>query len=169
MRKLLLYPLILVAGLLVGLYLSDGSVWTLVAGPPDMGRETFGEADRPINQFIACTRGADCVAPNLVLEPHPAGPARLLAILDEWTASEPRVERVDDGSDPLHRRYVARSAFFKFPDTISIDAVPSEGGTAFRFSSRSQIGVDDMGVNRARVRNWLARTGVAVPVVSPEG
>ena len=79
-----------------------------------------------------------------------------MAKVDALAASRPRITRVDDGSDPLHRRYIERTALLKFPDTVSIDAVPTEGGTALRMSSRSQIGESDFGANEERVRAWLA-------------
>ena len=161
MRKLILYPLILLAGLLVGLFLSDGSVWTLVAGPPDLGRADYARTDRPMNEFVACVANDPaCPEPSLVIARPAAQPESVLGAIAEVAMQQSRVERVDDGSDPLHRRYVARSAFFKFPDTVSINAAPLNGGTALRVSSRSQIGVDDLGANERRVRLWLAQANV---------
>ena len=158
MRKFIVYPLIVLAGVFVGLWLGNGSVWTLVYGPPDLGRADYAQAARPSNQFVACAGSdAGCTAPDLTLTIHPASPESVLAVVGEAARG---AERVDDGSDPLHRRYVARSAAFRFPDTIDVTALPTNGGTALRVSSRSQIGESDFGVNERRVRDWLARAGI---------
>ena len=154
MRKFILYPLVLVAGLFAGLLLSDGSVWTLIAGPPDMGRADFARVERPENEFVACSEGADCARPDLRFGSMTTTPEAALAMVAEKLG--PDAERVDDASDPLHRRYVVRTRWLKFPDTVSIDAAPLDGRTALRISSRSQIGQSDFGVNEARVRDLVA-------------
>lgn len=157
MRKLVVYPLIVVAGFVVGIGLGDGAVWTLLAGPPDMGRADFARTQRPANEFLACTADdPGCADPDLVIEPHAAPPGNVLAAIENGAFLDPHVVRVDDGSDPLHRRYVARTRILKFPDTITVDAVPMGTGTALRISSRSQIGESDFGVNEKRVRRWLS-------------
>ena len=157
MRRLFLYALALAGGLLVGLLLNGTAVWHLVAGPPDLGRADYTIAERPMNHAVACAADDDgCASPDIEAAPLPDAPKAVLDRLDAVATRRPRVTRVDDGSDPLHRRYVARSRWLGFPDTVAVDAVPLNGGTALRMSSRSQIGVDDFGVNEARLREWLA-------------
>lgn len=52
---------------------------------------------------------------------------------------------------------VQRSALFQFPDFVSVQIVPAEGGgTSLAIYSRSKYGYSDLGVNKARVERLLA-------------
>ena len=155
--RYVLYALVFLAGCWAGLWLSDGAPYQLVAGPPDLGRADFAAGNRPSNQFVACAAAdTGCREEGLTLAVVETDPATLVARVEAVASRQPRTVRVDDGSDPLHRRYVQRSPLMRFPDTVSVDAVPVAGGTALRVSSRAQLGVDDFGANEDRVRRWLA-------------
>ena len=58
--------------------------------------------------------------------------------------------------------YVARSAFWNFPDLIQVGAVPDGTGSRPVIYSRSLYGRYDFGVNHKRVEAWLAQLPEAV-------
>ena len=79
------------------------------------------------------------------------------AILARIAAADPTAERVDDGTNPAYARFVARSRLMRFPDTVDIEAVVlDDGRTGLRAYGRAQLGRSDRGVNRARLKVWLA-------------
>ncbi len=83
-------------------------------------------------------------------------PAALLARLDVAVLADRNVTRVDDGGRPDYRRYVARTAILRFPDTIDAEAIPGDGGTRLRLYSRSLLGKSDLGANAERLEGWRA-------------
>lgn len=73
-------------------------------------------------------------------------------------AAEPRVERLAVDEETLTERWVQRSRVMRFPDTVNVRFVDlGEGRSTLALYSRSQLGSDDMGVNRARIERWLDR------------
>lgn len=53
--------------------------------------------------------------------------------------------------------YVYRSRLMGFPDALSLTLDPTdEGGTRVQIFSRSRFGYGDLGVNAARVADWVA-------------
>jgi len=53
--------------------------------------------------------------------------------------------------------YVYRSRLMGFPDALSLTLDPTdEGGTRVQIFSRSSFGYSDLGVNAARVADWVA-------------
>ena len=53
--------------------------------------------------------------------------------------------------------YVYRSRLMGFPDALSLTLDPTdEGGTRVQIFSRSRVGSSDVGVNAARVADWVA-------------
>ena len=80
-------------------------------------------------------------------------------IADTVIKRQPRVTEV--GVDALtHRReYVQRSLIFRFPDTVTFQFIPVEGSptkSTLASHSRSIYGASDLGVNKARLNDWLA-------------
>lgn len=133
-------------------------IWDRLAGPADLGPVDFATLRRRTvpNDALACSRGA-CPAPaEIELPLFARPPGELLARLEEQVAREGDGNRVDDGSDPLYRRYVLRTPVLRFPDTLDIRARPGPEGTALLLYSRSALGRGDFGTNRARLERLLA-------------
>ncbi len=78
-----------------------------------------------------------------------AGLARLAAVAD----ASPRVKRLAGSVEEGRMTWIVRSAFWGFPDYVTAEAGP--GG--LRVWSRLRFGRSDLGVNRARLEDWLAR------------
>ncbi len=70
--------------------------------------------------------------------------------------SEPRLGLVAADEANLTYRYIQRSKWLRFPDTIVVRLVDLPNGqSTILIYSRSQLGKGDLGVNRARIRRWL--------------
>jgi uncharacterized protein (DUF1499 family) len=112
------------------------------------------------NVFLLCPKEPVlCSAkPDEVSPVFPIGAARLRDRWLEMVASEPRVRLVE--LDPAHLRLVLiqRSAIFNFPDIITVMFVPiGDERSTLAVLSRSRYGRSDLGVNAARVRQWLEK------------
>ncbi|MGI9355966.1 MAG: DUF1499 domain-containing protein [Rhizobiaceae bacterium] len=136
-------------------------VWTSAFGPPDLGQvtfEKFAKGPKP-NQALICPQDL-CDEESLDRESSvydiPAGQLRdeLLKSLDE----EDDLRRVDDGADPLKLRFIQRTTWMHYPDTIRVEIIPIDDDTStLAIYSQSQIGESDFGVNLERVERWLSR------------
>ena len=85
-------------------------------------------------------------------------PAEALASeLDALIMSAPRTKRLAQSEGGLWATYLQRSRVMGFPDYISVRVIPrGEDAATLAIFSRSRFGRSDLGVNRARVENWLA-------------
>jgi uncharacterized protein (DUF1499 family) len=138
-------------------------VWTLL-GPPDLGPVTFETLERRTvpNDALACPEGL-CRAKSDMTPPVFAVDAESLkAAMARVIATEPDVRRV--ASEGLSERFVQRTRWMRFPDTIVVRYLPQgEGRATFALYSRSQVGKGDLGVNRARIARWLEKLSAQVP------
>ena len=114
------------------------------------------------NDFLVCPEGrcrtvVDQSAPVLAV-----APADQLRLWEEVVAASPRtrVLRVDEASLTIHAEQ--RSRLMRFVDTIVVRVLPEDDGrSSFAAYSRSEVGYSDMGVNRARLEDWIARVEAA--------
>ncbi|PTW59109.1 uncharacterized protein (DUF1499 family) [Breoghania corrubedonensis] len=145
--------------------------WEILFGPADLGPvNDFADLKRPKtpNTFLACPREV-CVReePDLVPPVFAADPHELRQALRQIIEAEPRVEHVAGDADGLGDRYIQRTRFMRFPDTIVIRYLPVDvGRTTLVIYSRSKIGSSDYGVNEERVRRWLRALELAVPPIA---
>lgn len=86
-----------------------------------------------------------------------ASPPEVLAAFDRIALSEPRVTRLAGSVAEGQVTYIQRSKLWGFPDYITALAIPADGGSTLAVWSRLRFGRSDMGVNRARVENWVGR------------
>lgn len=114
------------------------------------------------NDVLVCPEGqcravADRPAPMLGL-----AAADQLRLWEEVVTVSPRtrVLRVDETSLTIHAEQ--RSRLMRFVDTIVVRVIPMDDGrSTFAAYSRSEVGYSDMGVNRARIEDWIARVEAA--------
>ncbi len=96
-----------------------------------------------------------------------ATPAELMAAFDRIALSKPDTERLAGSVDDGFVTYVQRTPLVKYPDYISVKAIDiGEGKSALAILSRSRFGKSDLGVNKARITEWLA--GLEDLVATPE-
>ena len=133
-------------------------VWARIFGPPDLGPVDFAalRLRSTPNDALACPEGFCPHARPDIVPPEFGVPAeRLRAILVEVALSEPGTERLP--SDGVGERFLVRTRFYRFPDTVDAQVVPAgEGRSTLALYSRSQVGRYDFDVNRARLSRWLA-------------
>lgn len=127
----------------------------LVPSDPDDWHVNPRKADDP-------GQGGVLLLPGPEAKTYRATPKTLLSVFDRIAMAAPRTETLA-GSVPTGRiTYVARTKWLRFPDYITVAAVPVEGGSQLAVYSRSRFGKSDLGVNRKRLDRWLEELQSAV-------
>jgi uncharacterized protein (DUF1499 family) len=87
------------------------------------------------------------------------GPDRAaLARLDEIALATPRTTRLAGSPEEGRITWVTRSALWGFPDFTTAQALTHDVATSeVTVFARSRFGQSDLGVNAARLRDWLSR------------
>ncbi len=157
---MLLWLVLAVAVALVGarLYFGRDAEDQLRAGE----RVDFAHLDLPSRSNVyllcpadplICNLKADEASPTFTVDP-----ARLRDRWLEMVAAEPRVRPVGAEKDRLHLVFIQHSAFFRFPDIITVEFLPTGNGrSTLAVMSRSRYGESDFGVNASRVGSWIAK------------
>lgn len=114
------------------------------------------------NDYLVAPGGATQAPADRVLPAWSGTPVELIDRFDAVARAAPRVEVVAGGPEDLFVTYVQRSRWIGFPDYISVRAVPDGDGASLIVWSRSRYGHSDLGVNRARVDEWIAALGPPV-------
>ncbi|WP_298357188.1 DUF1499 domain-containing protein [uncultured Litoreibacter sp.] len=111
-------------------------------------------AERPgVPGHVLLRAGADIEPPVYEMD------ASALALrVEAVILSTPRTEKLAGELADGYASYVTRSALWGFPDIASVKVVEAgEGKSSLIVLSRLRYGQMDMGVNRARVEDWLAQ------------
>jgi len=82
-------------------------------------------------------------------------PRQALARFDRVARSAPRITVLAGSIEAGHITYVARSKWLGFPDYITVKALAAGAKSELVILSRLRFGQSDLGVNRARLENWL--------------
>lgn len=160
---------VLLAGLGVAVGLRDrpggvGWLWGAAFGPVDQGPVDFASLKRrgTPNDSLVC--GPDvCRAPPDLVPPLYAFPAdelrrRLTAVI----LSDGDAEQVAKAEGAHGDRFVVRTPWLRFPDTVDVLVLPrGEGLSTLALYSRSLVGRGDLGANRRRLERWLAAPALA--------
>jgi uncharacterized protein (DUF1499 family) len=138
-------------------------MWMALLGPADLGAINFATSRRqwaPSDALACPPDTCPHAKPDIVPPVFPVAGARLRAVVTEAALADPDTELVFAERWAEHDRYLARSRVLRFSDTIDVLIVgQGEGRSTLALYSRSQIGLYDFGVNRARLRRWLVRIG----------
>ncbi|MFP4125509.1 MAG: DUF1499 domain-containing protein [Alphaproteobacteria bacterium] len=112
------------------------------------------------NTYLVCPAERTTAAVDREPPVYALAPGELERIWLDVLADEPRLSR--RATQPERRRhlFVQRTAVFRFPDVVQLEVLdlPPDGATLCLYS-RSLVGYADLGANRARVEDWLARIG----------
>lgn len=133
--------LILGFGLYVRLAPSDPARWHVALAPAST-------SDCSVEQGRGDAR-ATCVLP--------IPPAEALARLDSLALSTPRTIRLAGSTEEGRITWITRSALWGFPDYTTAEATPDAAGTRLTVHARLRFGSGDLGVNAARLRDWLTK------------
>ena len=111
----------------------------LFADPQD----TAAKADRPAPRFDAA---ADVV----------------IAAWDRVVRAAPRTSVITFDRTRQCHHAVQRSRIFRFADDVYACARDDEGGTRLLVYSAARMGAGDLGVNKARLDDWVERLAAAL-------
>jgi hypothetical protein len=137
---------------LLALVVVAAGVWVRVA-PDDpavwhVDPVTEAAADGAIRTGMGDARAA------LVL---PGVPEEVLARLDAIALATPRTRRLAGSAAEGRITWVTRSALWGFPDYTTAAVRADAGGTRLDLFGRLRFGVADLGVNAARLTDWVGR------------
>ena len=108
------------------------------------------------NTYLVCPRDRCAAAPDEEGPVYAVPAAQLFERARALLAAEPRTEVVQEHPETLRLVLVQRSAFFRFPDTITLQVfLLPDGGATLAIYSQSNYGYGDFGVNKDRVRAWI--------------
>lgn len=132
----------------------------LTGAPLDIGPVDWQTVTRHAtpNDALVCPAGrCPNARPDGEAKAYNMTPGDLLARLKGVALSEPRTRELDcEPHCDRTARFVQYSRLMRFPDTIDVAVFPAGDNATLAIYSRSLIGSKDFGVNRARVRRWLA-------------
>jgi len=162
-RLLVAIPLLIAGAIAVCLIVltltGPERVWTALYGDADLGPAHFKDLVRAAtpNQYLVCPeKYCPFTVPDRISKAYPVSAEILLSAFRD-TVSEMDSVRIVNDPDPDAFRFVERTSFFQFPDTVSVDVVEGDAGSSMlAVFSRSQIGRSDLGVNKKRVEALLA-------------
>jgi uncharacterized protein (DUF1499 family) len=108
------------------------------------------------NEYLVTPPGfAAAAAPHREAPVFRKDAANVAAAFRRVIERQPRIEWTERGD--MRFEVIQRSAFFRFPDRVTVDVLPLDGASAtLAIYSRSRYGRRDFGVNRARIDAWLA-------------
>ena len=129
-------------------------IWRSVAPIPPVVPFAELKAPEAPNEFLVCPEEGCGRAPDLVSPVYAVPPDALLDAMASRLIRQAGVPlRLDDGT----LLYTTHSPTFRFPDDVAVGAFPAEGGgSRIAIHAKARIGVDDMGANERRTREWLA-------------
>lgn len=110
------------------------------------------------NQYLVLPEGYKARAKAHAASPaYARSPDQVLDAVKRIALAEPRTVLLSDDRAARQLAFVQKSKTFRFPDFITVEAVPVAGNkTALAVYSRAKYGIRDFGVNRARIERWLA-------------
>jgi uncharacterized protein (DUF1499 family) len=162
MRRVLRWALVVLAGIAIaiaGLILEGGLLERIfpIGDVPVVDFATLQRAPTP-NQYLLCptdlcTTQTDGVAPVFDLSAE-----QLQAAWEQMIAEQPRVELLRRDITNVQIDYVQRTRLLRFPDLVTVRFIPIDDTHAtLAIYSRSIYGKGDLGVNHARIDDWLAK------------
>jgi uncharacterized protein (DUF1499 family) len=134
------------------------ALFALTACSADTVGIDFATLVRPSspNTYLVCPKDRCAAAPDEEGPIYAVPAAQLFERARTLLSAEPRTEVVQDQPETFRLVLVQRSAFFRFPDTITFQAFPLPDGTStLAIYSQSNYGYGDFGVNKDRVRSWI--------------
>lgn len=115
------------------------------------------------NQYFVCPAGWNDAEAHGTAPVFPVPVEVLQEAWDTVIHRQPRVEIRTVDQESRYYELVQRTAFFRFPDTISAILVSLKGQTStLAIYSRSTYGYSDLGVNKARVEDWIAQAEMLI-------
>lgn len=122
---------------------------------------TLERTGRP-NDFLVCPEGRCAAARDRTAPQLDLPPGQQLQLWQEVVGTSPRTQILATDTEALLMHAEQRSRLLRFVDTIVVRVLPlPDGRSSFAAYSRAELGYSDMGVNRARLEDWIARLQAA--------
>ncbi len=103
------------------------------------------------NFYLLRPEGGDGPAPVFDTTPE-----TLASAFQALADAMPRSSLIQGSAAAGHMTVMVRSQLMGFPDFVTVKVMAVEGGSTLAVFSRSKYGYSDLGVNKARVEDWLA-------------
>jgi uncharacterized protein (DUF1499 family) len=117
--------------------------------------ETLQLKESP-NQFLVCPTDMCGGQQHLDSTVYQAGAADLKDVFQKFALAAPRTEIVHDDAALNQMDFVQRSELMQYPDWITVKFINLDDGTStLAIYSRSVYGESDLGINQARIEEWL--------------
>ena len=144
-------------------------LWTVLAGPADLGAVDFAGIVRSpsSNDALICPPGLCGTARTDGAAPVFNAPvARLRDAVRVIEVNDPDVFPLARDEAKVQDRFLARTSLLRFPDTISVRFIDlGNGRSTLALYSRSKLGSSDFGVNKARLDDWIKQLRSKLPLV----
>lgn len=131
----------------------------ILFGSPDLSLVDFATlklTPKP-NQFLVCPPVYCAATAHMVSPVYDGGVGELKRRWDAMLARQPRIEVGAADKGAMQFDYIQRSEVVRYPDSITVRFLALDGDKAtLAIYSRSHYGRGDLGVNKARIRAWLA-------------
>jgi len=109
------------------------------------------------NTYLVCPRDRCAAAPDEESPVYGISAENLFQLVLATLLAQPRTQLAQNQADLWRLVLIQRSFVFRFPDTVTIQVFARPNGrSTLAMYSRSNYGRSDLGVNRRRVRRWLA-------------
>lgn len=116
------------------------------------------QRDEVPNQYLLCPKDMCSTQTDGEAPVFDVPVEQLQVAWDEMLAEQPRLQVLRRDVTNIQIDYVQRTRLLRFPDLITVRFVPIDDmHSTLAIYSRSVYGKGDMGVNRTRVDEWLAR------------
>lgn len=110
------------------------------------------------NQYLVCPDGFCRAAAHRLSPGYNVTANELRERWLQWMTEQPKVVLASANSEGLQVTFIERSRLLGFPDLITLQFVPAgERQSTIAIYSRSLYGYSDLGVNRARIEQWLGQ------------
>ena len=134
------------------------SLFALAACSADTTGIEFSTLVRPSspNTYLVCPKDRCAAKADEDGPVYAVPPGQLFERARTILAAEPRTELVQNEPERQRLVLVQRSAFFRFPDTVTLQVFPlADGNATLAIYSQSNYGYGDFGVNKDRVHAWI--------------
>ncbi|CAG9467860.1 unnamed protein product [Pedinophyceae sp. YPF-701] len=142
-----------------------GNKHSIIPGDEPFDFATFKPTWMPHKYLVAPTSLCTNASPNQVADVYEGvSPSSLRDAWKSMIAKQPRTTEEKSFPDVEQYCFIQRSAKMEFPDDIIVQFFDAQrfspdapaGSSTLAVYSCSEMGVGDMGVNKHRVKTWLA-------------
>lgn len=110
------------------------------------------------NQFLMCPENYCHATPDAKSPVWNEPVANLKQRWDRFVDTVPYTDLVDSDESQKIYTYRVRTPLLRFPDDVTVQFVAlDDGHSSLAIYSRSNYGYSDLGMNRRRVEDWIAR------------